>query len=172
MHATGAAVLDLVAFADDKASNGGMAKNHFVSPSGQTVTRFLNGLLARGDSAAEGTSKPLDPEHRPPSGVWQTVGNGLRTIPRVLGSEESTMGFRAACAVLSVGILAYIPATQEFFVENRLVWAMIMIAICMTMSESHDCLAVSGEALTGVGTQLLASRYSASSSVSLALSSA
>lgn len=36
---------------------------------------------------------------------------------------------------MTVGIVAFLERTQAFFVAQRLVWAMIMIAIGMTMSE-------------------------------------
>ncbi len=41
-----------------------------------------------------------------------------------------------AAATMTIGIIAFLEQTQAFFVAQRLVWAMIMIAIGMTMSES------------------------------------
>jgi len=43
-----------------------------------------------------------DPEHLPPKTAWQHFGNGIRTIPRFLGSTECAFGFRVACATLTV----------------------------------------------------------------------
>lgn len=43
-------------------------------------------------------------------------------------------GFRVACATMSIAILAFLQDTQVFFIEQRLVWAMIMVAISMTMT--------------------------------------
>jgi len=68
-----------------------------------------------------------DPEHLPPNTVWQHIGNGIRKIPHFLGSTESAFGFRVACATLTVGIVAFLKDTQTFFIEQRLVWAMIII---------------------------------------------
>lgn len=70
-----------------------------------------------------------DPEHLPPKTAWQRFGNGLRTIPRFLGSAESAFGFRVACATLTLGIVAFLEDTHAFFQEQRLVWALIIIAI-------------------------------------------
>lgn len=68
-----------------------------------------------------------DPEHLPPNTAWQHFGNGIRKIPHFLGSTESAFGFRVACATLTVGIVAFLKDTQTFFIEQRLVWAMIII---------------------------------------------
>lgn len=74
-----------------------------------------------------GFSPLKDPEHLPPATIWQHFGNGLRAIPHFLGSTESAFGFRVACATLTVGIVAFLKDTQTFFIEQRLVWAMIII---------------------------------------------
>lgn len=73
-----------------------------------------------------------DPEHLPPANAWEKFGNGIRGISHFLGSPESAFGFRAACATMSLAIVAFLRDTQTFFVEQRLVWALIMIAISMT----------------------------------------
>ena len=49
-------------------------------------------------------------------------------------STELGFGFRVACATMSIAILAFLQDTQTFFIEQRLVWAMIMVAISMTMT--------------------------------------
>jgi hypothetical protein len=61
----------------------------------------------------------------------------VRSIPRFLGSTESAFGFRVACATLTVGVIAFLKDTQAFFIEQRLVWAMIIIAIGMTMTSGQ-----------------------------------
>ena len=74
-----------------------------------------------------------DPEHLPASTVLQHLGNGIRAIPHFLGSTESAFGFRVACATLTVGIVAFLKDTQAFFIEQRLVWAMIII-VCQSFT--------------------------------------
>lgn len=37
-----------------------------------------------------------DPEHMAAGTAWEKTGNALRAIPRLLGSVESTFGFRVA----------------------------------------------------------------------------
>jgi hypothetical protein len=70
--------------------------------------------------------------------VGQHFGNGVRAIPRFLGSTESAFGFRVACATLTIGIVAFLKDTRTFFMEQRLVWAMIIIAIGMTMTSGQS----------------------------------
>lgn len=79
-----------------------------------------------------------DPEHLPPKTAWQHFGNGIRTIPRLLSSTESAFGLRVACATLSIGIIAFLRDSYEFFIAQRLVWAMIIIAIGMTMTSGQS----------------------------------
>jgi uncharacterized membrane protein YccC len=73
-----------------------------------------------------------DPEHLPPANAWEKFGNGVRSVSHFLQSSESAFGFRAACATMSIAIIAFLRDTQTFFVEQRLVWALIMVAISMT----------------------------------------
>ena len=73
-----------------------------------------------------------DPEHLPATNAWQKFGDGVRSMSGFLSSAESAFGFRVACATMSIGIMAYLKDTQNFFVTQRLVWAMIMVAIGMT----------------------------------------
>lgn len=109
----------------------------------------------------DGYNRKKDPEHLPPTNAWQRAGNGLRKVSDFFGSEECAFGFRVgesprrensgrdwrqasgnadlggiAAATMTIGIVAFLERTQSFFVAQRLVWAMIMIAIGMTMSES------------------------------------
>jgi len=135
MHASGAAVLEFVAFADGKAESGAMKTSRFIAPSREMLAQAFRGSPTKHGAGIPVFSKPADHDHLPPANVWQRLGNVVRKIPALLGSEESTLGFRASCAVMSVGILAYLKQTQHFFVEERIVWGLIMIAISMTMSE-------------------------------------
>jgi hypothetical protein len=44
-----------------------------------------------------GFNKRKDPEHLPATTAWEKIGNGIRTIPHILGSVESVFGARVAC---------------------------------------------------------------------------
>lgn len=153
MHATGEAVQDLVSFADEKVEDGTMTKKRLILPSVKRLKKwFLAEFKSRADSSAEqaamespsnivyfgdGYNKKRDPEHLPPATTWEHFGNKVRKIGDFFGSEESAFGFRVACATLTIGIVAYLEPTQQFFMQQRLVWAMIAISLGMTMSKSH-----------------------------------
>ncbi len=152
MLATGEAVQDLVEFADKKVSDGTMSKNRLLLPSPRRLQKWLTSIFQDEDSTAEespdllergvsivylgdGYNQKKDPEHLPATNAWQRLGNGLRTVSKLLGSEESMFGLRVACATMTVGIVCFLEATQVFFQEQRLVWAMIIIALGMTQSK-------------------------------------
>ena len=54
-----------------------------------------------------------------------------------MSSEECAFGFRVACATLTIGIVAFLKDTQVFFQQQRLVWAMIIVAIGMSMTSGE-----------------------------------
>lgn len=157
MQATGEAVQDFVAFAEEKTRDGSIAKTHLVLPSWRRLRKwFTTGILGGSDDVVEEASSSVlaggaranvvfvgpgwtsssqrDPEHRRPRTTWQRVGHALRLFSNFFGSPESLFGFRVVCATMTVGILAFLEETQRFFIEQRLVWAMIIIAIGMTQS--------------------------------------
>ncbi|KAA6406487.1 MAG: hypothetical protein FRX48_09758 [Lasallia pustulata] len=149
LWSTGNSILDLVRFADSKVRDGTTSKKHWVVPGMKRLRKWAMNAFKPEDSSTEHTpdssevgsnfiaagdslQMQKDPEHLPPTNVWQRLGNAVRSASHILGSPESAFGFRVACATLSVGIVAYLRGTQHFFVEQRLFWAMIMISIGMT----------------------------------------
>lgn len=154
LYSAGLAIHKLVEFADKKVADGTMKKNRLITPGQRRLRKWILDI-GRKDSPLDtntpdsmegglnsvhmgsGFSPRKDPEHLPAKNAWQTFGNGLRAIPHFLGSIESAFGFRVACATLTVGILAFLHDTQTFFLEQRLVWAMIIIAIGMSMTSGQ-----------------------------------
>ncbi|KAI9716245.1 MAG: hypothetical protein M1812_005470 [Candelaria pacifica] len=165
LWSTGNAVLQLVRFADNKVEDGTMKKKRLVYPTSKRILKWFASALKEEDSnvhdeAIDNTETGAqsvdvgasfrtkkDPEHLPPANAWEKFGNGLRALPRVLGSEESAFGFRVACATLSIGIVAFLHDTQQFFVQQRLVWAMIMVAIGMTSTAGASVFGFTGRIL-------------------------
>lgn len=152
MQATGGAVQDLVAFAEQKIEDGTMKKNRLIFPRRRRMNKWFFSIFKADDSTAEespdvvergmnvvfvgdGYALKKDPEHLPATNVWQHIGNGVRKFSAFFGSEESVFGFRVGCATMTIGIVAFLESTQRFFIEQRLVWAMIIIAIGMTQSK-------------------------------------
>jgi hypothetical protein len=148
LYSAGMAVLGLVRFADLKATSGTMRKRRLIIPSKDRLRKWVDHMLKDEDSKIDhqvpngmesGTAEvyvgdlhKMDPEHLPAVDAWERFGNTIRIIPRFLGSPESAFGFRVACATLSVGIVAFLQDTQEFFIEQKLVWAMIYVALGMS----------------------------------------
>ncbi|KAL8708074.1 MAG: hypothetical protein Q9220_007006 [cf. Caloplaca sp. 1 TL-2023] len=151
LWSTARSVLDLVRFADIKAEQGVVAKKRMLFPGLKRIKKWALNALKTEDSGVDHTPDSTeamgirieigdayrhskDPEHLPPENAWQRFGNGVRAISEVLASQESAFGFRVACATLSIGIVAYLRNSQAFFIQQRLVWAMIMVAIGMTVT--------------------------------------
>lgn len=149
LWSTGQAVLHLVRFADLKVEEGHTNKNRIVLPGFKRLKKWVLGVLNHRDIDTVQTPDSLeagdsgiyagvsfesakDPEHLPPVNSWERFSDGMRRISRFLASPASLFGFRTACATLTIGIIAYLKNTQTFFNQQRLVWAMIMVAIGMT----------------------------------------
>jgi hypothetical protein len=154
MQTSGQALQDFIAFADKKVADGTMSKKRLILPSSRHISQWFVATVSskNEDASAEhapdhmegsantvyfgdGYNRKKDPEHLPPATAWERFGNRLRKIPRFFGSEESVFGFRVACATMTIAIVSFLEKTQRFFLEQRLVWAMIIIAMGMTMSK-------------------------------------
>ncbi|CAK7274863.1 hypothetical protein SEPCBS57363_006382 [Sporothrix epigloea] len=155
MIATGEAVQDFVEFADKRVADGTMDKTRFLFPTLRRIRKWVISVFSDKGATNDDTEEVLkpnfnvvfmgdgfntkkDPEHLPPVNAWQHFGNGLRMISRFLGSDESVFGMRVVCATLTVGIVCYLQPTQRFFQEQRLVWAMVIIAIGMTQTSGQS----------------------------------
>ncbi|KAK9358397.1 hypothetical protein V1504DRAFT_435832 [Lipomyces starkeyi] len=151
LWSTGHAVLDLVKYADAKVESGHMRRKKIQVPGKKRLRKWLISCLSMEDTTAEhlpeqsesgnlsialGQSflKRKDPEHLPPTNSWQRFGDGVRHFSHFFASPELIFGFRVACATMCIAIVAFLENTQRFFIEQRLVWAMIMVAIGMTMT--------------------------------------
>ena len=169
LWSTGRAVIDLVKFADLKASEGVMARRRFIFPGKKRLKKWVVGALGKEDALTEHApdttettninielgqafQETKDPEHLPPTNAWQRFGNNIRSISHILGSQESAFGFRVAVATMSIGIVAYLQSTQRFFIVQRLLWAMIMVSIGMTITAGAGVFGFIGR-IAGTGMQ-------------------
>lgn len=155
MHSTGEAVRELVAFADKKVADGTMAKKRWQLPTYHTVRKWVESVFASEDSTAEQSSdlsaspnqiiymgdsyrRKKDPDHLPARNWYERVGDAVRKTAQFFSSEESFFGLRSACATMTVGIICYLEKSQRFFQEQRLVWAMLIITVGMTMTSGQS----------------------------------
>ncbi|KAJ6441600.1 arrestin (or S-antigen) [Purpureocillium lavendulum] len=153
VQSIGAAVQDLVEFADRKVDDGTMSHRRFTFPTKTRLWKWVRGIFKKRGSSLKESPDVLeagyisyggdfkakkDPERLPATSVWQRGGNLLCRFSASLGSKESAFGFRVACATMTVGILAFLEATQTFFQQQRLYWAMITIALGMTITSGQS----------------------------------
>ncbi|RDW67264.1 uncharacterized protein DSM5745_09130 [Aspergillus mulundensis] len=145
------ATQEFMMFAESKVADGTMSRNRVILPI-HSMLKWLS--ITRQDS----NGQPLypNPEHLPAFTTWEKTSSVLPIISRFLQSPESIFGFRVAAASFCVGILAYLHQTQDFFIRQRCIWAMIVIVIGMSPT--------SGQTLFGFMTRI------AATVVSLALS--
>lgn len=151
MQAAGDAVLCWAKFADSKVADGTMARKRLILPKLRVLRKWIQSIFSGDDQQQEqnadlfdnGASMATmgdsfaskkDPEHLPATTTVERLGNGVRAFSKFLSSPESMFGFRVACATLSIGIVAFLEHTYMFFMQQRLVWAMIIVAIGMTQS--------------------------------------
>ncbi len=148
LWSAGRALFNLIQFADLKVANGTMAKKRIISPGTKRIRKWVSCIFQTHETSivdqgmgTTGSNQEVylgdayqarkDPEHLPPETFRERIGDHIRIIPRMLRSPNSSFGFRVACATMSVAIIAYLEATQQFFITQRLLWAIIMIAFSM-----------------------------------------
>ncbi|KAE8448506.1 hypothetical protein EG329_009387 [Mollisiaceae sp. DMI_Dod_QoI] len=162
------AILDLVKFADSKVEDGTMLKNRLIVPSWKRLRKWVIATFTREDSNLDYQSYSTrsgtptvylhdalqpdkDAEHLPPTTMWERATDGLRSISHFIGSRESAFGFRVATATMCIMIVAYLRNSQSFFIEQRLLWGSIMVAISMTQTAGSG---IYGQFLRFSGTAL------------------
>ncbi|KAJ5624821.1 hypothetical protein N7510_001130 [Penicillium lagena] len=143
------ATLQLVQFAASKIADGTIKHGRLIFPKQKSIREWLS--LSTDKKAADTESdrrqpphadpstvqRPQydatfpDPEHLPPANVFEKLSVGLRAVSHMIKSDQSSFGFRVAAASFSVGILAFLHQTQDFFIRQRCIWAMIVIVIGM-----------------------------------------
>ncbi|KAK5627874.1 hypothetical protein RRF57_003589 [Xylaria bambusicola] len=155
MEAAGDGVLRFVQFADSKVADGTMSSKRLMVPKPKVLRKWIASIFSDEDKSQENDAdlfergmaiiymgdsfaSKRDPEHLPPTNAWQRAGNALRAVSKFFSSEESAFGFRCACATLTIGIVAFLENTHVFFQEQRLVWAMVIIAIGMTQTSGQS----------------------------------
>lgn len=164
------ATLQLVQFATSKITDGTMKHSRLIFPKQTSIRAWLSLSHDKkqpetpSDSRQSSNVNPSaiyhdqpstrfpDPEHLPPANVWEKGSTILRTISHTIKSDESVFGFRVAAASLSVGILAFLHQTQDFFIRQRCIWAMIVIVIGMNPT--------SGQTMFGFVARIIATTIS------------
>jgi hypothetical protein len=143
--------LDLVRFADSKVADGTMAKKRLIVPTWKQLRKWARAVVGREDgnldyqsySYRSGTPTVYlgdalgverDPEHLTPDTWWEKATDHLRVIPRVFGGRESWFGFKVATGTMFIAVTCYLRNSQHFYIQQRLIWGAIMVAISMTQT--------------------------------------
>jgi hypothetical protein len=131
------ATADFMRFAHSKIADGTMKRNRLIYPKialhkWLSISRKPDDKDLTPYTQNNAHEEYPDPEHLPPRNPWERASTILRYISHLIKSEESIFGFRVAAASFCVGILAYLHQTQDFFIRQRCIWAMIVIVIGMT----------------------------------------
>lgn len=148
--ATARNVLAYVQFADATKQSGKLSKKRLILPGRKRLMKWIRGAFSDEDilhddeytagdlggnnrhiELGSAYSKRKDPEHLPPGNWAQHLGDYLRLVPAFFRSAESAHGFRVALATMSIGIVAFLADTQHWFLQQRGLWALIMVAISM-----------------------------------------
>lgn len=155
----GHATLELVLFVEQRKAEGALTKTRLIVPGVKTLKKWLRATFAREDftdedqltadldqgansalNLGESFSKRKDPEHLPPRNIWEKIGEYIRLIPRALRSDASAFGLRVSVATMTVAIICFLHDSQQWFIRNRLLWAMIMVPISMTRTAGQSTL--------------------------------
>ena len=148
---TARAILDLVKYADSKVEDGTLKKKQLLLPTLKQVKKWLHASLSREDnnldyeaySTRSGTPTVYlgdalqvekDAEHLPPQSSWERLTDKFRIVPRFFGSAESYFGFKVATGTMVIALSCYLRNSQHFFIEQRIIWGSIMVAISMTQT--------------------------------------
>ncbi|KAJ5528814.1 hypothetical protein N7527_002207 [Penicillium freii] len=154
LYSTGQTVLDFVRYANHVEAKGKLSKTRLVIPGGKRVWKWAKSFLSAQDheddnmgdihtqnnilQLGEAYKLRKDPEHLPPTTLFERIGDRIRVMPGFLRSFESTYGFRVACATMTIAVIGFLRDTQTFFTAQRLVWALIMINLSMSPTSGQS----------------------------------
>ncbi|KAL7936849.1 hypothetical protein V8C35DRAFT_209063 [Trichoderma chlorosporum] len=90
---------------------------------------------------------PKSPDHLPPSNLVETIGDYIRKISSVFRSDHAAFGLRVVCAIMTIGIIAFLHDSQDFYFKQRFLWALFAIALSMARTAGSSTFLLLGRAL-------------------------
>lgn len=174
----GTAVLDLVVYADKRKQEGALKHSKLIFPGSQSFYKWLKSPFRQEDlsndshfmadmdsGGAESVylgaefARKKDPEHQSPRNAAERIGETIRLIPQFFRSDASAFGFRVVCATMTIAVVCFLEASQTFFLEQRLLWAMIMVAISMSRTAGQStfnfALRIVGTLIAMIGSYII-----------------
>lgn len=165
-HSMAKGVLKYIQYADTCRADGVLSKRRLIVPGRKRVKKWLASIfkttgLSQDDAQTnpdmhgnlptvdlgKAYSQKRDPEHLPPSNWAERAGNHLRSVPRFLRSHASQFGLRVALATISIGVTAFIEQTQLWFANERVHWALFVVALSMSPTSGASAFALIGRVL-------------------------
>ncbi|KAJ9614466.1 hypothetical protein H2200_002603 [Cladophialophora chaetospira] len=161
---TARGVLDLLVFADVKSKEATKRGSRLILPGKRSIKKWIRNMWTSTDSMAdptitgrEGTrtivhlgeayNKRKDPEHLPAASYLEVIGDQIRRTSHFFASAESAFGFRAVCAVMTVAIIAFLHDTQTWFLQQRGLWALILVAISLAPTTGASVIGFLGRVI-------------------------
>lgn len=145
-NSLGRAVLSLAKYADSLVDDGTMSKKRFINPGWRRLRKLIQSAFTESgadETFAAGVNggsniflgdalhRRRDPEHLPPTNVYERTTEVIRRVPTFFASEASAFAFRVVIASMTIGIVGFIRESRDFFLAQRGMWALIMAAISM-----------------------------------------
>ncbi|KAH6874711.1 hypothetical protein B0T10DRAFT_532842 [Thelonectria olida] len=140
------ATLSLIAFAKRKMDDGTMKRWRLLGPGHHLSPRSRKEKKGtpRGSEEAEDMDRNVqglevvDLVHLKPANFLERGSDWFRPAAHLVGSDLSKFGLRVAAASLSIGIVAFLHQTHEWFIRQRGVWAMIVVVIGMSPTSGQS----------------------------------
>lgn len=97
---------------------------------------------------------PKNPDHLPPNNVMETIGDYIRQISSIFRSDHAVYGLRGACAIMTVGIIAFLQDSQDFYFAQRFLWAMFAIVLSMARTTGSSTFLLLGRVLGTIASMI------------------
>ncbi|KAH7120571.1 hypothetical protein EDB81DRAFT_847855 [Dactylonectria macrodidyma] len=154
---------NLIAFAKKKADDNTMKKSRPILPKALRTVFSKGSPTGRTDPLQQPNHEQVaerqvqglevvDLVHLKPANLLERSSGQFRLVSHLIGSDLSMFGLRVAAASLSIGIVAFLQQTHDFFIHQRGVWAMIVVVIGMSPT--------SGQSFFGFFARILATALS------------
>ncbi|KAH8672385.1 hypothetical protein BGZ61DRAFT_105508 [Ilyonectria robusta] len=143
------ATLNLIRFAKRKTDDNTMKQSRLIIPAGlhpkrshiasSTTKEAPAQPNERRDTAREVQGlEVVDLVHLKPANFLERGSDWFRSVSHLIGSDLSMFGLRVAAASLSIGIVAFLRQSHDFFIHQRGVWAMIVVVIGMSPTSGQS----------------------------------
>lgn len=159
---TGEAILAFAKCADGLHEDGTMTKKRLIWPGFRRIHKLFSDAYMKSSQdetmahesnggsniyLGDALGAKKNPEHLPPTNLYERITDRIRGVSSMLASDAAAFGLRTAVATMSIGILAYLRETRSFFLQQRGMWALIMIAISMDPHAGQGIFGFAGRIL-------------------------